>query len=108
MHATANATPAGERDVADMRNVDPRRQPGDVEKNVQAVGKLADLTATKGITASRLARRRRRCPWGDLATIDEIPHHRSRTRPHRRGHGRLARTAPRGPARRPSVRRVAP
>nr|WP_256333132.1 aldo/keto reductase [Streptomyces sp. cf386] len=59
---TGTATPAGERDVADMRNVGPRRQPGNVEKNVQAVGKLGDLAATKGITVSQLARQRRRCP----------------------------------------------
>lgn len=45
-----------------MRNVDPRRQPGNVEKDVQAVGKLGNLAATKGITVSQPARPRRRCP----------------------------------------------
>ncbi|WP_330351634.1 hypothetical protein [Streptomyces sp. NBC_00582] len=59
---TGTATPAGERDGADMRNVDPRWRPGDVEKNGQAVGKLGDLAATKGITVSQLARQRRRRP----------------------------------------------
>ncbi|QCD57163.1 hypothetical protein [Streptomyces hawaiiensis] len=40
------AKPAGEYDVTDMRNLDPRRQPDNFEKNVEAVGKLGDLAAT--------------------------------------------------------------
>ncbi|MDH6625805.1 aryl-alcohol dehydrogenase-like predicted oxidoreductase [Streptomyces sp. LBL] len=49
---TGTAKPAGEYDVTDMRNADPRWQPGNFEKNVEAVGKLGDLAATKGITVS--------------------------------------------------------
>ncbi|NEC84896.1 aldo/keto reductase [Streptomyces sp. SID12501] len=52
---TGTAKPAGEYDVTDMRNVDSRWQPGNFEKNVEAVGKLGDLAATKGITVSQLA-----------------------------------------------------
>jgi aryl-alcohol dehydrogenase-like predicted oxidoreductase len=47
------AKPASEYDVTDMRNVDPRWQPDNFEKNVEAVGKLGDLAATKGVTVSR-------------------------------------------------------
>ncbi|MFD9510066.1 aldo/keto reductase [Streptomyces mirabilis] len=52
---TGTAKPAGEYDTTDMRNADPRWQPGNFEKNVEAVGKLGDLAATKGITVSQLA-----------------------------------------------------
>ncbi|MFF1571013.1 aldo/keto reductase, partial [Streptomyces sp. NPDC058293] len=37
------------------RTVDPRWQPGNFEKNVEAVGKLAELAATKGASVSQLA-----------------------------------------------------
>jgi len=39
------AKPADEYDVSDMRNVDPRWQPDNFEKNVEAVGKPGDLAA---------------------------------------------------------------
>ncbi|MET7684211.1 aldo/keto reductase [Streptomyces sp. NPDC005423] len=52
---TGTAKPAGEYDVTDIRNADPRWQPGNFAKNVEAVGKLGDLAATKGITVSQLA-----------------------------------------------------
>ena len=52
---TGTAKPAGEYDTTDMRNTDPRWQSGNFETNVEAVGKLGDLTATKGITVSQLA-----------------------------------------------------
>ena len=45
------AKPASEYDVTDMRHVDPRWQPDNFEKNVEAVGKLGDLAATNAIPA---------------------------------------------------------
>jgi aryl-alcohol dehydrogenase-like predicted oxidoreductase len=38
-----------------MRNHDPRWQPGNFEKNTQAVARLGDLAAAKGITVTQLA-----------------------------------------------------
>lgn len=38
-----------------MRNTDPRRQPGNFEKNVEAVDRLERLSTAKGITVSQLA-----------------------------------------------------
>ncbi|WTW92466.1 aldo/keto reductase [Streptomycetaceae bacterium NBC_01309] len=52
---TGTAKPAGEYDDTDMRNHDPRWQPGNFEKNLDAVTRLADLAAVKGITVSQLA-----------------------------------------------------
>ena len=52
---TGTAKPAGEYDESDMRNNDPRWQPGNFEKNVEAVDRLAALAAGKGITVSQLA-----------------------------------------------------
>lgn len=52
---TGTAKPAGEYDTTDMRNSDPRWAPGNFEKNVEAVNRLGDLAATKGITVSQLA-----------------------------------------------------
>ncbi|MDT0341574.1 aldo/keto reductase [Streptomyces litchfieldiae] len=52
---TGTAKPAGQYDPADMRNTDPRWQPGNFEKNVEAVNRLADLAAGKGATVSQLA-----------------------------------------------------
>jgi aryl-alcohol dehydrogenase-like predicted oxidoreductase len=52
---TGTAKPAGEYDPTDMRNVDPRWQPGNFEKNVEAVNRLGDFAAGKGITVSQLA-----------------------------------------------------
>jgi aryl-alcohol dehydrogenase-like predicted oxidoreductase len=52
---TGTAKPAGQYDATDMRNIDPRWQPGNFEKNVEAVSRLGDLAATKGIAVSQLA-----------------------------------------------------
>ncbi|WP_234540919.1 hypothetical protein [Streptomyces shenzhenensis] len=49
------AKPADEYDVTDMRNVDPRWQPDNFEKNVEAVGKPGDLAAATGVTVSQPA-----------------------------------------------------
>jgi aryl-alcohol dehydrogenase-like predicted oxidoreductase len=52
---TGTAKPAGEYDAADMRNADPRWQPGNFERNVDAVSKLGELAGAKGATVSQLA-----------------------------------------------------
>ncbi|MEU6404386.1 aldo/keto reductase [Streptomyces sp. NPDC046985] len=52
---TGAAKPAGQYDASDMRNTDPRWQPGAFEKNVEAVALLTQLAAAKGITVSQLA-----------------------------------------------------
>lgn len=52
---TSTAKPADEYDATDMRRNDPRWQPGNYERNLDAVTKLADLAATKGVTVSQLA-----------------------------------------------------
>ncbi|WP_436771637.1 aldo/keto reductase [Yinghuangia sp. YIM S09857] len=52
---TGTAKPAGEYDATDMRNTDPRWQPGNFEKNVEAVGRLGEFAAAKGITVPQLA-----------------------------------------------------
>ncbi|MFF4733955.1 aldo/keto reductase [Streptomyces mirabilis] len=52
---TGTAKPAGQYDTTDMRNTDPRWQPGNFEKNVEAVDQLGRLAAAKGITVSQLA-----------------------------------------------------
>ncbi|WP_031525100.1 aldo/keto reductase [Streptomyces sp. NRRL F-5123] len=52
---TGTAKPAGRYEGNDIRNVDPRWQPGNFEKNVEAVDRLAALAATKGATVSQLA-----------------------------------------------------
>ncbi|MFJ4841475.1 aldo/keto reductase [Streptomyces sp. NPDC088746] len=52
---TGTAKPAGQYEATDMRNGDPRRQPGNFEKNVEAVDRLAELAAAKGATVSQLA-----------------------------------------------------
>jgi aryl-alcohol dehydrogenase-like predicted oxidoreductase len=52
---TGTAKPAGRYEGNDIRNVDPRWQPDNFEKNVEAVGRLAALAATKGATVSQLA-----------------------------------------------------
>src|SRR4051812_40155277 len=44
------AKPAGQYEGNDMRNTDPRWQPGNFEKNVAAVDRLAGLAAGKGAT----------------------------------------------------------
>ncbi|MFC7266427.1 MULTISPECIES: aldo/keto reductase [Streptomyces] len=52
---TGTAKPAGQYDATDMRNSDPRWQPGNFEKNVDAVDRLGKLASAKGITVSQLA-----------------------------------------------------
>ncbi|CAL9660863.1 Aldo-keto reductase IolS [Streptomyces sp. enrichment culture] len=52
---TGTAKPAGQYEDGDIRNVDPRWQPGNFEKNVEAVDRLAGLAAAKGATVSQLA-----------------------------------------------------
>ncbi|WP_329378541.1 aldo/keto reductase [Streptomyces sp. NBC_01716] len=52
---TGTAKPAGQYDATDLRNTDSRWQPGNFEKNVEAVGRLGRLATAKGITVSQLA-----------------------------------------------------
>ncbi|NEA59639.1 aldo/keto reductase [Streptomyces sp. SID13666] len=52
---TGTAKPADQYEATDIRTVDPRWQPGNFEKNVEAVDRLAELAATKGATVSQLA-----------------------------------------------------
>ncbi|MFG2244242.1 aldo/keto reductase [Spirillospora sp. NPDC048823] len=52
---TGTAKPAGSYDPTDMRNHDPRWQPGNFEKNLAAVERLAELAAAKDATVSQLA-----------------------------------------------------
>jgi aryl-alcohol dehydrogenase-like predicted oxidoreductase len=52
---TGTTKPAGQYDATDMRNSDPRWQPGNFEKNVDAVDRLGTLASAKGITVSQLA-----------------------------------------------------
>ncbi|WP_433508642.1 aldo/keto reductase [Nonomuraea sp. CA-143628] len=52
---TGTAQPAGGYDATDMRNNDPRWQPGNFEKNLEAVRQLTELAAAKDATAAQLA-----------------------------------------------------
>lgn len=52
---TGTAKPAGSYDATDMRNVDPRWQPGNYEKNLAAVEELRALAAVRGETVGQLA-----------------------------------------------------
>ncbi|MFI6736793.1 aldo/keto reductase [Nonomuraea sp. NPDC050451] len=52
---TGTAQPAGSYDQSDMRNNDLRWQPGNFEKNVEAVRQLSELAAAKGATVAQLA-----------------------------------------------------
>jgi aryl-alcohol dehydrogenase-like predicted oxidoreductase len=52
---TGTAKPAGSYDSTDMRNRDARWQPGNYEKNLDAVRQLTDLAATKDATVAQLA-----------------------------------------------------
>ncbi|MGW6837294.1 aldo/keto reductase [Streptomyces sp. NPDC054949] len=52
---TGTAKPAGQYEGSDIRTVDPRWQPGNFEKNVEAVDRLAELAAARGATVSQLA-----------------------------------------------------
>ncbi|WP_229401685.1 aldo/keto reductase [Micromonospora okii] len=52
---TGTVKPAAEYDETDMRRTDARWQPGNYEKNLDAVRRLGHLAATKGATVSQLA-----------------------------------------------------
>ncbi|GGV37004.1 oxidoreductase [Actinomadura cremea] len=52
---TGTAKPAGGYDATDMRNGDPRWQPGNFEKNLEAVRRLTELAAAKDATVAQLA-----------------------------------------------------
>jgi aryl-alcohol dehydrogenase-like predicted oxidoreductase len=52
---TGTAKPASAYDAADMRSVDPRWQPGNFEKNVEATERLRELATSKGATVAQLA-----------------------------------------------------
>ncbi|MEV6159058.1 aldo/keto reductase [Nonomuraea sp. NPDC052129] len=52
---TGTAQPAGGYDATDMRNNDPRWQPGNFEKNLEAVRQLTELAASKDATVAQLA-----------------------------------------------------
>ncbi|MFF4187650.1 aldo/keto reductase [Streptomyces sp. NPDC001691] len=52
---TGTARPADQYEGGDIRSVDPRWQPGNFEKNIEAVDRLAALAATRGATVSQLA-----------------------------------------------------
>ncbi|MEV6034855.1 aldo/keto reductase [Nonomuraea sp. NPDC052116] len=52
---TGTAQPAGSYEQGDMRNHDLRWQPGNFEKNVEAVRQLSELAAGKGATVAQLA-----------------------------------------------------
>jgi aryl-alcohol dehydrogenase-like predicted oxidoreductase len=52
---TGAAKPAGQYDETDMRNSDPRWQPGIFEKNLEAVKRLTALAQAKGATVAQLA-----------------------------------------------------
>lgn len=52
---TGTAKPSAEYEENDMRRFDPRWQPGNFEKNLDAVRQLGDLAQAKGITVSQLA-----------------------------------------------------
>ncbi|MFF2052923.1 aldo/keto reductase [Leifsonia sp. NPDC058194] len=52
---TGTAKPAGEYDPTDMRNTDPRWQPGNFEKNVEATRQLSEFAGTLGATVAQLA-----------------------------------------------------
>jgi len=52
---TGTAKPADQYEATDMRRTDPRWQPGNFERNVEATRQLAELAATKGATVAQLA-----------------------------------------------------
>ncbi|MFJ5880370.1 aldo/keto reductase [Kitasatospora cineracea] len=52
---TGATRPAGQYDPSDMRNHDPRWQPGAYERNLAAVARLRELAAEKGATVPQLA-----------------------------------------------------
>lgn len=52
---TSAVKPAADYEATDMRRHDPRWQPGNFEKNVEAVSKLTAFAKTKGVTVTQLA-----------------------------------------------------
>ncbi|MFD7732378.1 aldo/keto reductase [Kitasatospora phosalacinea] len=52
---TGATKPAGQYDPSDMRNNDPRWQPGNYERNLAAVARLGELAAERGATVPQLA-----------------------------------------------------
>lgn len=52
---TGAVKPAAEYEESDMRRGDPRWQPGNFEKNVEAVRQLNELATSKGATVAQLA-----------------------------------------------------
>jgi len=52
---TGSAKPADQYDATDMRRNDPRWQPGNFEKNVEATRQLSALAESKGATVAQLA-----------------------------------------------------
>ncbi|WP_279626107.1 aldo/keto reductase [Shewanella morhuae] len=52
---TGSAKPAAEYDEDDMRRTDPRWQPGNFDKNLDAVNRLTEIARYKGISVSQLA-----------------------------------------------------
>lgn len=52
---TGAVKPAAEYEENDMRRVDPRWQPGNFEKNLEAVRQLGEIAKNKGATVSQLA-----------------------------------------------------
>ncbi|PKK13238.1 aldo/keto reductase [Thermomonospora sp. CIF 1] len=52
---TGSAKPGPEYDPSDFRHWDPRFQPGNYEKNLEATRALAELAAAKGATVAQLA-----------------------------------------------------
>ncbi|MFD4669683.1 aldo/keto reductase [Lentzea sp. NPDC058450] len=52
---TGNARPGSEYDATDIRSTDPRWQPGNFEKNVEATRRLAELARSKDATVAQLA-----------------------------------------------------
>ncbi|MEU5870860.1 aldo/keto reductase [Glycomyces sp. NPDC047369] len=74
---TGSARPADEYDENDYRRGDPRWEPGNFEKNVEAVERLGELARAKGITVPQLA-----LAWilHQQDYVVPIPGSRSRTR----------------------------
>jgi len=52
---TGTAKPANEYDESDMRRTDPRWQPGNYERNLEAVRRLGEIAEAKGVTVGQLA-----------------------------------------------------
>ncbi|MDB5587155.1 MAG: Aldo/keto reductase [Devosia sp.] len=66
---TGAVRPAGELEESDMRRGDPRWQPGDFEKNVEAVRQWTELASLRGATVSQLALARLLAQGNDIVPI---------------------------------------